>query len=162
MENPDRIVLKSSVGNILIEGTTKYITAVHFLDDKEKIQQTSNPLLRICANQLDEYFKGKRKKFSIPLQPQATEFQQLVWAELGKIQFGHLQSYEDTAIRIRDKKSTRAVANAVGKNKIAIIIPCHRVIGKNGNLTGYAGGLWRKQWLIEHEQYYLLNFNDQH
>ncbi|HOY30662.1 MAG TPA: methylated-DNA--[protein]-cysteine S-methyltransferase [Bacteroidales bacterium] len=151
-------IFKSPIGNILIQGTNKYITSVNFFDQEDEIHPSSIPLLRICANQLQEYFAGKRKKFTVPFQQVGTEFQQRVWSELSKIAFGHLVSYEVVAIKIKDKKLVRAIGNAVGKNDMAIIVPCHRVIGKSGDMTGYAGGLWRKQWLIEHEQYYLLNF----
>ncbi len=158
-EDLHHIVFKSPIGNILIEGTNKFISSINFYDEKDEIRQTSTPLLKICANQLQEYFTGKRKKFSIPVQQAGTDFQQRVWSELSLIPYGHLDSYEEVAIKIKDKKLVRAIGNAVGRNNISIIVPCHRVVGKNGDMTGYAGGLWRKQWLIEHEQYYLLNFN---
>jgi len=159
MDEQNFLIYESPIGKILIEGNRKNITAVSFCDNKEEVVQSAIPLLKICANQLQEYFTGKRKKFSIPFDLQGTEFQQRVWVEVGKIPFGHLKSYERVAIKIKDRKIVRPVGNAVGRNHLAIIIPCHRVIGKNGDLTGYAGGLWRKQWLIEHEQYYLLNLN---
>ena len=159
MEESRYLIFKSPIGNILIEERNKFITAISFIDQDREIRQSSAPLLKICANQLQEYFTGKRKKFSIPFEQQGTDFQQQVWSEVGKIPFGNLRSYEKVAIKIKNKKIVRAVGNAVGRNKLAIIIPCHRVIGKNGAMTGYAGGLWRKQWLIEHEQYYLLNLN---
>lgn len=154
-----RLVFKSPIGNILIEGTNKVISSINFYDKKDEIRQSPTPLLKICANQLQEYFTGKRKKFSLPVQQTGTDFQQRVWSELIEIPFGHLDSYEEIAIKIKDKKLVRAIGNAVGRNNISIIVPCHRVIGKGGDMTGYGGGLWRKQWLIEHEQYYLLNFN---
>ncbi len=157
MDEQNFLIYKSPVGKILIEGNRKCITAVSFYDSEEEVNQSAFPLLKICANQLQEYFTGKRKKFSIPFEQQGTDFQQRVWSEVSKIPFGNLRSYEKVAIKIKDRKIVRAVGNAVGRNKLAIIIPCHRVIGKNGDMTGYAGGLWRKQWLIEHEQYYLLN-----
>jgi len=155
-----RIVYKSPIGNIIIEGSDKFIYNVAFSDTKEKIQQSSSaPLLKICADQLQEYFAGTRKKFTIPFKFEGTEFQENVWKELNRVKFGHLVSYEEVAVKIKNKKVVRAIGNAVGRNQIAIIVPCHRVIGKHGALTGYAGGLWRKQWLIEHEQYFLLNLN---
>ena len=159
MDEFNCLVFKSPIGNILIEGTNKFISSINFYDQNDKIRQSDTPLLKICANQLQEYFTGKRKKFSVPIQQTGTDFQHSVWLELSLIPFGHLLSYEEVAIKIKDKKLVRAVGNAVGRNDISILVPCHRVIGKSGDMTGYAGGLWRKQWLIEHEQYYLLNFN---
>jgi len=158
MDNLHCIVVKSPLGNIVIEGTKKFITSINFCDQEDEIRQSSTPLLKRSANQLHEYFNGKRKNFTIPFQQTGTDFQQQVWNELSEISFGHLYCYEEIALKIKDKKIVRAVGNAVGRNNIAIIVPCHRVIGKHGDMTGYAGGLWRKQWLIEHEQYYLLNF----
>ncbi|HNW70674.1 MAG TPA: methylated-DNA--[protein]-cysteine S-methyltransferase [Bacteroidales bacterium] len=160
MDHLHCIVIKSPLGNIVIEGTKKFVTSVNFYDQEDEVKQSSNPLLKRCANQLHEYFNGKRKNFTIPVQQTGTDFQQQVWNELNGISFGHLYSYEDVAVKIKNKKIVRAVGHAVGRNHIAIIVPCHRVIGKHGDMTGYAGGLWRKQWLIEHEQYYLLNFTN--
>ena len=108
-------------------------------------------MLKECIEQLNEYFAGKRKVFDLPLNPQGTDFQKRVWAELQKIPYGKTVSYLDIARNIGDVNSTRAVGNANGKNKLNILIPCHRVIGINGKLTGYGGGLWRKQWLLELE-----------
>lgn len=159
MDELNCLIYKSPIGNLLIEGTNKFISAINFFDKEIELRQSNTLLLKICANQLSEYFSGKRKKFTIPFQQSGTDFQQRVWIELSEISFGRLHSYEEVAVKIKDKKTTRAVANAVGRNNIAIVVPCHRVIGKNGDMTGYAGGLWRKQWLIEHEQYYLLNFS---
>lgn len=104
-----------------------------------------------CVEQLIQYFQGALRQFDIPLNQPGTPFQQEVWSELMRIPFGKTISYLELARRTGDTKATRAVANANGKNNIAIIIPCHRVIGSNRELTGYAGGLWRKKWLLEHE-----------
>jgi AraC family transcriptional regulator of adaptative response/methylated-DNA-[protein]-cysteine methyltransferase len=103
-------------------------------------------------NQLKEYFEGKRKEFDLPLILDGTEFQQKVWTELQKIPYGSTRSYEQQAIAIKNPKSIRAVARANGDNRIAIIIPCHRVIGKDGKLVGYGGGIWRKQYLLNLEK----------
>jgi AraC family transcriptional regulator, regulatory protein of adaptative response / methylated-DNA-[protein]-cysteine methyltransferase len=111
-----------------------------------------HPLLSELKFQLDEYFAGKRKNFNIPLDFEGTKFQQLVWQALIKIPVGETKSYQAQAEAIGRPKATRAVAKANGDNRIAIIIPCHRVVGKNGSLTGYGGGLWRKQRLLELEQ----------
>lgn len=101
--------------------------------------------------QLNAYFDGKRKDFELKLNPDGTEFQKRVWAELITIPFGKTSSYLDMANKLGDPKVIRAAASANGKNPIAIIIPCHRVIGKDGSLTGYAGGLSKKRWLLDHE-----------
>jgi AraC family transcriptional regulator, regulatory protein of adaptative response / methylated-DNA-[protein]-cysteine methyltransferase len=102
--------------------------------------------------QLKEYFKGSRKEFSLPLVTPGSEFQQLVWKELINIPYGTTRTYHDQSIALGKPGSTRAVANANGMNRIAIIIPCHRVIGSDGSLTGYGGGLERKKWLLDHEK----------
>ncbi|GAC1491814.1 MAG: hypothetical protein NVS1B13_21930 [Flavisolibacter sp.] len=103
------------------------------------------------ARQLDSYFKGTLKKFELPIKAEGTEFQQRVWTLLENIPYGKTISYQNLSRQYGDVKSIRAVAAANGKNKLAIIIPCHRVIGSNQSLTGYAGGIWRKKWLLEHE-----------
>jgi len=104
-----------------------------------------------CINQLEEYFEGKRKEFSIGINPAGTEFQSKVWNQLVKIPYGKTISYLEQAKQFGDEKAIRAIASANGKNPIPIIIPCHRVIGTDGKLTGYAGGKLKKQWLLEHE-----------
>lgn len=109
------------------------------------------PLLITCVEQLIQYFNGEKKKFELPLHQTGTVFQQSVWHELAGIPFGKTISYLDLARKTGDSKATRAVANANGKNNIAIIVPCHRVIGSNKDLTGYMGGLWRKKWLLDLE-----------
>ncbi|MBK7133267.1 MAG: methylated-DNA--[protein]-cysteine S-methyltransferase [Bacteroidales bacterium] len=102
--------------------------------------------------QLDEYFKGLRKEFSLALVTPGTPFQQAVWKELMNISYGTTRSYMEQSIALGNPESIRAVANANGMNRIAIIIPCHRVIGSDGSLTGYGGGLKRKRWLLDHER----------
>lgn len=116
------------------------------------IIQGANPHFDILKQQLDEYFEGKRKEFSVPLFTTGTEFQQSVWKELQNIPYGTTRSYRQQAIALKKPEAVRAVANANGMNRIAIIIPCHRVIGNDGNLTGYGGGLWRKKWLLDMEK----------
>ncbi|EKT3963161.1 methylated-DNA--[protein]-cysteine S-methyltransferase [Flavobacterium psychrophilum] len=107
--------------------------------------------LEEAANQLREYFEGKRTNFTFKLNPKGTIFQEKVWKELLNIPFGKTISYLDLAKKLGDPKVIRAAASANGKNPLWIVVPCHRVIGTNGSLTGYAGGLWRKKWLLEHE-----------
>ena len=102
-------------------------------------------------SQLQDYFDGKRKEFTFAINPIGSEFQKKVWQELLQIPFGKTCSYLDLSKKLGDVKAIRAVAAANGKNPLWIVIPCHRVIGSDGSLTGYAGGLWRKKWLLEHE-----------
>jgi len=144
----------SPVGLLKISGTEDYISGVIFYDVSQKTEARKKnlpPLLIQCAEQLIQYFNGQRRIFELPLNQPGTPFQQNVWAELMQIPFGRTISYLQLARKTGDSKATRAVANANGKNDVAIIIPCHRVIGSSGELIGYAGGLWRKKWLLEHE-----------
>ncbi len=145
---------QSPVGLLKISGTDDYISEITFHDASQKPEGKKKnfpPMLINCVEQLIQYFNGQRRQFELPLHQPGTPFQLGVWGELILIPFAKTISYMDLAKRIGDPKSTRAVANANGKNNIAIIIPCHRVIGSNRDLTGYAGGLWRKKWLLEHE-----------
>jgi AraC family transcriptional regulator, regulatory protein of adaptative response / methylated-DNA-[protein]-cysteine methyltransferase len=121
---------------------------------KTDIKDGENEHLKVLVKQLKEYFSGKRKEFSLPLVTPGTEFQQAVWKELQNIQFGTTRSYLEQAIALNSPGSVRAVANANGMNRISIVIPCHRVIGSDGSLTGYGGGLKRKRWLLDHERKY--------
>lgn len=144
----------SPVGLLKISGTNDYISEVTFHDTSQKAEGTKKhlpPMLINCVEQLIQYFNGERRIFELPLHQQGTPYQQDVWSLLTQIPFGKTISYLDLARRTGDTKATRAVANANGKNNIAIIVPCHRVIGSTGELTGYAGGLWRKKWLLELE-----------
>ncbi len=147
---PLRAYYKSPLGEIEITAFGGSITEVKFVDEIESAT-SSSVILDDCRNQLGEYFCGKRKEFSLPLAPEGTEFQKKVWQELQNIPFGETRSYLDIALKLGDKNLTRAVGAANGKNPIAIIIPCHRVIGEDGKLTGYAGGLWRKEWVLDFE-----------
>ncbi len=144
----------SPVGQLKVSGTEDYITEVSFLDSSQKTASKKKaipPMLINCVEQLIQYFNGQRRQFELPLNQPGTPFQQEVWNELIAIPFAKTISYLELARRTGDSKATRAVANANGKNNIAIIVPCHRVIGSNKELVGYAGGLWRKKWLLEHE-----------
>ena len=118
------------------------------------LEDGENKHLRTLKKQLKEYFDGKRKEFTVPLVTPGTEFQQAVWKELQNIRFGSTRSYQEQAIVMNRPDSVRAVANANGMNRISIVIPCHRVIGSDGRLTGYGGGLKRKKWLLDHEKKY--------
>ncbi len=145
---------QSPVGLLRIGGTDDFVSEITFHDTSQKVPAKTKqlpPLIIQCVEQLIQYFNGQRRQFELPLNQPGTPFQQEVWNELTAIPFGKTISYLDLARRIGDSKATRAVANANGKNNIAIIVPCHRVIGSNKELVGYAGGLWRKKWLLEHE-----------
>lgn len=117
----------------------------------QKGEYIDSPLLKKCCEQLDDYFSGKRKTFDVPLDLHGTDFQKCVWRELQKIPFGKTVSYGNIAKKIKNPQAFRAVGNANNKNPIGIIVPCHRVIGANGKLVGYAGGLNKKKWLLKHE-----------
>jgi AraC family transcriptional regulator, regulatory protein of adaptative response / methylated-DNA-[protein]-cysteine methyltransferase len=112
---------------------------------------STNSFFEILQQQLNEYFDGKRKEFTVPLHPIGTAFQQSVWKELLNIPYGKTRSYKQQALALKNLPAIRAVAGANGMNKIAIIIPCHRVIGEDGSLVGYGGKLWRKKWLLDLE-----------
>lgn len=146
--------IETPLGTLKLEGDASGLTSAVFLD--EKIPETPKweiPQELVDAHQqLTDYFCGNRKHFNLKLNPSGTAFQQKVWQALSKIPFGKTCTYLDIAKQLGDVKTIRAAASANGKNPIAMIIPCHRVIGTDGSLTGYAGGLWRKKWLLEHEQ----------
>ena len=147
-------IISSPLGFTKIVGDDDGIVSITVLNSEEKITDIIPVELEDCVFQLQEYFNGKRKDFDIKLNPEGTDFQKKVWNQLLEIPYGKTLSYLDLSKRLGDIKAIRAVANANGKNPIWIIIPCHRVIGSDGNLTGYAGGLNRKQWLLEHESPY--------
>ncbi|WP_237276647.1 methylated-DNA--[protein]-cysteine S-methyltransferase [Tenacibaculum ovolyticum] len=157
MSNTQTTYYKTPIGTAKIVGNENGIQSVSVLDDDFstplQITKTKNtPIcLQNCVTQLEEYFAGTRTVFDLKLNPQGTDFQQTVWNELLNISFGKSSTYLEQTKQIGDPKAIRAVASANGKNPIWIIIPCHRVIGSNGSLTGYAGGIWRKKWLLEHE-----------
>lgn len=123
-------------------------------ESNEKVSDVIPEVLEDCVLQLNEYFQGTREQFSLKLNPQGTPFQERVWKALLTIPYGKTTSYLELSKHLGDAKAIRAVANANGKNPLWIIVPCHRVIGSDGSLTGYAGGLYRKKWLLEHESPY--------
>ena len=145
-------------GVCLLEFTNRKMLETEFKDLMKRLDAVilpgENLFLDQLQHELKEYFDGKRKSFSIPLHTPGTEFQQKVWEALKEIPYGETRSYKQQAIRLNNPKAVRAVASANGYNRVAIIIPCHRVIGENGDLTGYAGGLSRKRWLLDHEGKY--------
>lgn len=144
--------LNSPLGIVEVGGSEQSISSLYFIDKIPSGEYQTSDYLQQCITQLEEYFRGERKEFSLKLEPSGTEFQKRVWAELVKIPFGQTISYIELACRLGDKRAVRAVGGANGNNNISIIIPCHRVIGSNGKLVGYGGGLWRKQWLLNLEQ----------
>lgn len=142
----------SPVGKLQIVCSDEALCAVTFLKENEQEERTeTNDLTQLSCKQLDEYFSGVRQLFQIPISQRGTTFQSKVWSLLESIPYGKTISYMDLSKSYGDVKAIRAVAAANGKNNLAIIVPCHRVIGTNRTLTGYAGGLWRKQWLLSHE-----------
>lgn len=142
--------MQSPIGPLEIRASAQGICYVEFCDGGVA-ENRPNALTARCRQQLEEYFSGERRDFDLPLDPQGTEFQKSVWHCLGEVPFGKAVSYRDIADCIANRKAVRAVGAANGKNPISIIVPCHRVIGSNRRLTGYAGGLERKAWLLKHE-----------
>lgn len=145
-----RAYYSSPVGDLVIESKGGKITLMNFLKTSRQ-EETLTPVIEQCLHELEEYFFKGRKFFNVELDPPGSPFQLKVWNELLTIPYGKTLSYEALAIRVGDIKSIRAVGLANGQNPIAIIIPCHRVIGKNGDLVGYGGGLDNKTWLLLHE-----------
>jgi len=146
--------INSPLGITKIIGDENGIASVTVLNTDEKITDIIPEIIEDCVIQLNEYFEGVRKQFDLKLNPQGTDFQKKVWKALNEIPYGKTTSYLEFSKQIGDVKAIRAVANANGKNPLWIIVPCHRVIGSDGSLTGYAGGLHRKKWLLEHESPY--------
>lgn len=146
---------KTPIGIAEIIGDENGIQTISVLDDEtvsEDLLQVKTPeCLQDCVVQLDEYFKGKRASFNLTVNPKGTKFQIKVWKSLLKIDYGKTKSYLKQSKALGNLKAIRAVASANAKNPIWIVIPCHRVIGSDGSLTGYAGGIWRKKWLLAHE-----------
>jgi methylated-DNA-[protein]-cysteine S-methyltransferase len=142
---------KTPVGIAQITEEDGFISRIHILDEEHEVIPAETPLLEEVMRQFDEYFAGTRKVFDIPINQPGTDFQQQVWQELLKIDYGKTISYNQQSQQMNSPLAIRAIASANGKNNLWVVVPCHRVIGSNGSLTGYAGGLWRKQWLLEHE-----------
>ena len=163
----DTIMTKvaSPVGELTLTATDEGLTGVYFdrgthppaqaqveswhPDDGERGR--ASEVLAITRDQLAEYFAGERTSFDLPLAPRGTDFQRRVWAQLREIAFGETTSYGEIARRVGSPKAVRAVGAANGRNPIPIIVPCHRVVGSDGSLTGFGGGIERKEWLLAHE-----------
>lgn len=150
MKSLPRAFLKTQIGFIEITGTEKGIKSLYFLDFKVRVPRVPHEL-KNAVDQLHEYFNGERKAFDLTLDLEGSSFQLLVWSELLKIPYGKTITYHELAKRIGNASSFRAVGGANAANPVSVIIPCHRVLGANGKLVGYAGGLKRKKWLLEHE-----------
>ena len=146
----ETVYINSPLGITKIIGDTQGISVISVLD-KGEISNEIPAVLQNAVSQLNDYFTGKRTDFDFALNPQGTDFQKKVWEALLEIPYGKTVSYLELSKKIGDVKAIRAVASANGKNPLWIVIPCHRVIGTDSSLTGYAGGLWRKKWLLEHE-----------
>jgi len=151
----DFAYLQSPVGLIELGATADAITALYFVEQPRQSVK-STPLLAAATAQLTEYFAGQRQHFELPLAFHGTDFQQRVWRALLTVPHGEATSYQRIADAIGNSKAVRAVGAANGQNPISIIAPCHRIIGSDGTLTGYGGGLWRKEWLLRHEGYLLI------
>jgi len=144
-------LFKTPLGTAEIAGNEEGISSIRILNE-EMPENVEIPTVLIPAvEQLKAYFNGEIKEFNLKLNPKGTPFQRKVWNHLTQIPFGETQSYLELSQTLGDVKAIRAVAAANGKNPLWIVVPCHRVIGSDGSLTGYAGGLWRKKWLLDHE-----------
>jgi methylated-DNA-[protein]-cysteine S-methyltransferase len=142
--------IQSPLGITKIRGDENGISEISILNEGD-VSKKIPKQLQEGVSQLQEYFEGKRIRFDFKINPQGTDFQQKVWQELMNVPYGKTISYLDLSKKLGDVKAIRAVASANGRNPIWIVIPCHRVVGTDASLTGYAGGLWRKKWLLEHE-----------
>jgi len=152
MHSPEETAYyESPAGWIRITAKSKGIDSLIFTDQVIDPMPGSG-ILADCIAQLKLYFAGQIREFTVPLAPSGTEFQLRVWSELVKIPYGQVITYRDLGKRLGGPNYTRIVGQANGRNPVSILIPCHRVIGMNGALTGYAGGLWRKQFLLDLEQ----------
>jgi methylated-DNA-[protein]-cysteine S-methyltransferase len=147
------ITLNTPLGICYLEADEIGITKVSFIEacENDENESTSNQHLIEAKKQIVAYFEGTLKNFSLAINPKGTDFQKKVWNALLNVPFGKTASYQEITNLLGDPKAIRAVANANGKNPLWIVVPCHRIIGSDGSLTGYAGGLWRKKWLLDHE-----------
>lgn len=147
----EKIAVATPIGIAKINGSSEGIQSIVFTDKKTPPTKIIPDVLQECVTQLEEYFNGTRTEFTVKIKPQGTDFQRRTWQSLQEIPFGKTMTYAEQSKILNKPKAVRAVANANGKNLIAIVIPCHRIIGSDGSLTGYAWGLKRKEWLLNHE-----------
>lgn len=157
-QTTEHIYFDSPVGSLKLSATREALSSIHFAENKNgKLKSsTDNKILEAAKNQLAEYFNRNRQTFDIPLAPEGTDFELQVWGQIKTIPYGSTATYSEIAKRLGDVNKVRAVGKANGQNPISIIIPCHRIIGTNNKLTGYAGGIERKRWLLQHEGALLL------
>jgi len=165
-QNLQKSFYLSPVGVLEITANRSKVTSLHFLNrekethilkNKDLLKKIQHPVLERCKKELKEYFEGKRKKFFVSVEfLKGTEFQKMVWKALLKIPFGETRSYSQVAAAVGREKAARAVGQACGANPVAIIVPCHRVVGVQGQLTGFGSELWKKKWLLEHESSHKL------
>lgn len=150
-------LFNSPLGPLAIGFTSEAITKISFESPGQEmtVEKDFPPVLKTCLQELTNYFEGTNFTFSFNNDQPGTDFQKKVWSALCEVKAGDTQSYMQLSKRLQNPLAIRAVANANGKNDLAIVVPCHRIIGSDGSLTGYAGGLWRKKWLLDHEAKYL-------
>jgi methylated-DNA-[protein]-cysteine S-methyltransferase len=149
----NKAYLETPLGTAVVEGDEKGISRITVSSEEVPFSSKKVPLpLKEAVAQLQEYFNGERENFKLQLNPEGTDFQKQIWQHLQAIPYGKTTTYLELSKEFGNAKAIRAVAAANGKNPLWIVVPCHRVIGSDGSLTGYAGGLWRKKWLLEHEQ----------
>jgi methylated-DNA-[protein]-cysteine S-methyltransferase len=150
--------LRTPIGWLEVRGDSGAILAVNFVERPGSGRQPGTEadalptVVAACLGQLEEYFKGGRTSFDLPLRLEGTPFQRRVWEVLLRVPYGRTTTYRDLAAAVGNVRSARAVGGANHRNPVSIIVPCHRVVGSNGALTGYGGGLWRKEWLLGHER----------
>jgi methylated-DNA-[protein]-cysteine S-methyltransferase len=142
---------RTPVGIARITEEDGFIASVSIRDEEYEIEPAATELLQTAIDQLNEYFAGTRKEFTFPIKQEGSEFQQQVWDELLRIPYGATITYAQQSNQMNNPLAIRAIASANGRNHLWVVVPCHRVIGSDGSLTGYAGGVWRKKWLLEHE-----------
>lgn len=152
MEIVAKTYYETPLGLVAIEASSRGIYSLCFVEEAGKEWQVDNPHLVQCLEELEEYFQGGRLHFTVLIDMVGTNFQELVWRRLREIPFGTTNSYLGVAKHIQKPDAVRAVGNACGRNRLWLLVPCHRVLSSDGKLTGYAGGLARKRWLIEHER----------
>lgn len=158
MANLNCTYFNSPLGILEIKATAAAIVAVKFIDEMPDDQESASPILNECCHQLEQYFNGRRKKFDLKMVLTGTPFQLQVWNQIILIKHGKTKSYLELAKEIENVKVSRAIGSAVAKNNLLLLIPCHRVIGNNGDLVGYSGGLWRKNWLLDFEKSFHPNY----
>jgi methylated-DNA-[protein]-cysteine S-methyltransferase len=152
MKNIHKIYYKSPIGNIEIGSSDDKILSIYFIEKDIQVQNPETETEKKCIDELQAYFDGNLQQFKFPVHFTGTDFQCRVWSELLKIPYGETISYGELSRWIKNPAAVRAVGSANGSNPLSIVVPCHRVIGSNGKLVGYGGGLWRKKWLLDHEK----------